>query len=96
MRIATTVTAAVLLFVVHGAIALTAQSKRDMTPEELSRLTTGTAEQARRAFPPHRIIGNIYFVGTEIQGAFLVTTPQGHILINSNFEESVPVLRESV
>ena len=67
-----------------------------MTPEELSRITTGTAEQARRAFPPHHIVGNIYFVGTEIQGAFLVTTPEGHILVNTNFEESVPVLRESV
>jgi metallo-beta-lactamase class B len=73
-----------------------AQGKRDMTPEELSRLTTGTPEQARRAFPPHKVIGNVYFVGTEIQGSFLVTTPEGHILINTNFEESVPVLRESV
>jgi metallo-beta-lactamase class B len=73
-----------------------AQNKRTMTPDELSRLTTGTPEQARRAFPPHKIVGNVYFVGTEIQGSFLVTTPDGHILINTNFEESVPVLRESV
>jgi metallo-beta-lactamase class B len=76
--------------------AAAAQGKRDMTPEQLSRLTTGTPEQARRAFPPHKIIGNVYFVGTEIQGAFLITTPEGHILLNTNFEESVPVLRESV
>jgi metallo-beta-lactamase class B len=75
---------------------LMAQSKRDMSPEELSRLTTGTPEQARRAFPPHKVIGNVYFVGTEIQGSYLVTTPEGHILVNTNFEESVPVLRESV
>jgi metallo-beta-lactamase class B len=78
------------------AAPLLAQGKRTMTPEELSRQTLGTPEQQRKAFPPHKVIGNIYSVGTEIQGAFLVTTPEGHILVNTNFEESVPVLRASV
>jgi len=76
--------------------SLHAQSKRTMTPEELSRLTLGTPEQQRKAFPPHKIIGNIYYVGTEIQAAFLVTTPAGHILINTNFESTVPLLRDAV
>ena len=67
-----------------------------MTPEELSRQTLGTPEQQRKAFPPHKVIGNIYSVGTEIQGSFLVTTPEGHILVNTNFEETVPLLREAV
>ena len=73
-----------------------AQNKRTMTPDELSRLTLGTPQQQRTAFPPHRIIGNIYYVGTEIQAAFLITTSSGHILINTNFEETVPLLREAV
>jgi metallo-beta-lactamase class B len=47
-------------------------------------------------FPAHRVIDNIYFVGTEALGTFLVTTPDGHILINSDFESTVPVIRESV
>ena len=79
-----------------GITPLHAQSKRTMTPEELSRQTLGTPEQQRKAFPPHKIIDNIYYVGTEIQAAFLVTTPSGHILINTNFEETVPILRDSV
>jgi metallo-beta-lactamase class B len=79
-----------------GAAPLHAQGKRTMTPEELSRLTLGTPEQQRKAFPPHKIIGNIYYVGTEIQAAFLVTTPAGHILINTNFEATVPLLRDAV
>jgi metallo-beta-lactamase class B len=87
---------AVTLKAAFSGVPALAQSKRDMTPEQLSALTTGTAEQARRPFPPHKIIGNVYFVGTEIQGSFLITTPEGHILVNTNFEESVPVLRESV
>ena len=47
-------------------------------------------------FPAHRVIDNVYFVGTEALGSFLITTPEGHILINSDFESTVPVIRESV
>src|SRR5690606_11211514 len=47
-------------------------------------------------FPPHRIAGNVYFVGTEALGTFLITTPEGHILINSDFESTVPIIRENV
>ena len=46
-------------------------------------------------FSAHRMIGNIYFVGTEGLGTFLITTPEGHILINSDFERTVPTLQES-
>lgn len=47
-------------------------------------------------FPPHRVAGNVYFVGTEALGTFLITTPEGHILINSDFESTVPIIRENV
>jgi metallo-beta-lactamase class B len=47
-------------------------------------------------FPAHRVIDNIYFVGTEALGTFLITTSEGHILINSDFESTVPSIRRSV
>jgi len=47
-------------------------------------------------FPPYRIIGNIYYVGSQGLAVYLITTPQGNILINSNLEKSVPMIRESV
>jgi metallo-beta-lactamase class B len=47
-------------------------------------------------FPPHKVIGNVYFVGSAELASFLITTPQGHILINSDFEATVPVIRASV
>ena len=47
-------------------------------------------------FPAHQVIDNIYFVGTEQLGSFLVTTSEGHILINSDFESTVPSIRASV
>ena len=42
-----------------------------------------------KPFPPHKVIANIYFVGTDQLGSFLITTPEGHILINSDFEATV-------
>jgi metallo-beta-lactamase class B len=46
-------------------------------------------------FPAHKIIGNVYFVGTKGLGDFLITTPDGNILINTGLEENVPLIQES-
>jgi len=37
------------------------------------------------AFPAHHVIGNVYFVGSKSLGIYLISTPQGHILINAGF-----------
>jgi len=47
-------------------------------------------------FPPHRVIGNIYYVGTKGLASYLITTPEGSILINSSLESSVPLIRASI
>jgi metallo-beta-lactamase class B len=47
-------------------------------------------------FPAFRIADNLYYVGTKGVASYLITTPQGHILINSNVEAGVPLLRASV
>jgi metallo-beta-lactamase class B len=47
-------------------------------------------------FPPHRVIGNIYYVGTRGLASYLITTPEGSILINSSLETSVPLIRASI
>lgn len=49
-----------------------------------------------RAFPPFQIAGNLYYVGSEDLAAYLVVTPKGLIMINSNLESSVPQIRKSV
>ncbi len=48
------------------------------------------------AFPPFRIAGNLYYVGSEDLAAYLITTPQGDILINSNLESSPAQIKNSV
>jgi len=47
-------------------------------------------------FPPHRIADNLYYVGSRGLASYLVTTPEGHILINSSFERTVPLICASI
>jgi len=47
-------------------------------------------------FPAHHVIGNVYFVGSKELGIYLITAPQGHILVNAGLAESVPSIGESV
>ena len=63
---------------------------------EMFSRNVGSAEQQRAQFPPHRIAGNLYYVGSESLASFLIATPEGHILINTNWEDSVEILRASV
>ncbi len=46
--------------------------------------------------PPFRIAGNLYYVGSRDLASYLVVTPQGDILINSNLEQSVVQIRRSI
>jgi metallo-beta-lactamase class B len=47
-------------------------------------------------FPPFRIAGNLYYVGSVDLASYLIATPQGLILINSNLASSPPLIRKSV
>jgi metallo-beta-lactamase class B len=47
-------------------------------------------------FPPFRIAGNLYYVGSQDLASYLIATPSGLILINSSFEVSVPLIQKSV
>ena len=79
-----------------AARSLSAQDTKVWTIEELFRRNVGTPEQQNKQFPPHKIIGNLYYVGTESLASFLISTPEGLILINSDYERTVPVIRSSV
>jgi metallo-beta-lactamase class B len=57
---------------------------------------SGQANDWLEPHPPFRIAGNLYYVGSRGLASYLVTTKEGHILINSNLEASVPMLRASV
>jgi len=64
-------------------------------------LTAVTAAQSppegwTKPFPAHRIVGNVYNVGTYDLSVFLITSPQGHILINTGIDGSAKLIEEGV
>ena len=84
----------IFLLLLGGAAA--AQAPKVWTAQELFTRNIGTREDQDTAFTPHKIIGNLYYVGTRTLGSFLITTPEGHILINSDYERNVPTVRGSI
>src|SRR5581483_7450166 len=46
--------------------------------------------------PPFKIMDNMYYVGTKELASFLIVTPAGNILMNSDYESSVPVIKAAV
>jgi len=74
----------VLVFVVFLVVTPVASALAQVNPEWIE------------PFPPFRIAGNLYYVGSKGLANYLITTPQGHILINSDLEASVPLIRASV
>ena len=85
------------MIVLVVALALPgAQEPRVWTIQELFQRNVGSTEQQNAAFPPHKIVGNVYYVGTQSLASFLITTPAGHILVNSDFERNLSTIRDSV
>ena len=62
----------------------------------LTFVTTYRPAAADELFPAHRVIGNTYYVGSKELATYLIQTPEGHMLINSGFEETVPMIRAAV
>jgi hypothetical protein len=56
------------------------------TPRSILARNMGSDADQTTAFTPHKVIGNVYYVGTRTLSSFLLTTPVGHILINSTYE----------
>src|SRR3989441_9128858 len=77
----------------HPAVTVHGQT---YTPRSILARNMGTPEDQATQFPPHKIIGNIYYVGTKTLSSFLVVTPQGNILIDSTYERNVPTIEKSV
>jgi len=69
---------------------------RKFTPRSILARNMGTPEDQTTQFPPHKIIGNLYYVGTRTLSSFLIVTPQGNILINSTYERNEQTIEKSV
>jgi metallo-beta-lactamase class B len=74
-------------------ISLPATSLSGLTG--LAQYTKATPEW-NQPVKPFRIIGNIYYVGASEVSSFLITTPKGHILLDSGFAETVPLIAAGI
>ncbi len=73
-----------------GLLALAASAQVDFERREV------TNEAWLEPFPAHRVVGDVYYVGTYDLAAFLITTPAGHILINTGVYDSADMIRTSI
>jgi metallo-beta-lactamase class B len=80
MRQSIPIVSRVLILVLAAAASVFAQANPDWT----------------EPFPPFHIAGNLYYVGSKGLANYLVTAPQGNILINSDLEANVPMIEESI
>lgn len=55
-----------------------------------------TSRAWNRPVEPFRIISNIYYVGATEVSSYLITTPKGHILLDSGFAETVPQIQANI
>jgi metallo-beta-lactamase class B len=63
---------------------------------QIIKQSSSRPEDWSKPYKPFRIAGNLYYVGTDELGCFLITTPQGHILINTGAPGSAPLIYSSV
>ena len=57
---------------------------------------TAQREAWTQPFPGHRVIGNLYAIGTYDLAVFLITSDEGHILINTGLENSTGLIRDNI
>ena len=53
-------------------------------------------EKYVKPYEPYRVVGNLYYVGTYDLAVYLITTPQGHMLINTGVNDSAPYIRANI
>jgi len=75
--------------------SVSAQGKT-FTPRSILARNMGGPEDQTTAFPPHKIVGNVYYAGTKTLSAFLIVTPRGNILIDSTYERNVRTIQKSI
>jgi metallo-beta-lactamase class B len=78
---------------IAAAVAVAqAQQPAQFSPEWYARFAGPYSQPAE----PFRIVGNIHYVGAANIASYLVTTPEGHILIDTGMNEMHEVVRKNV
>jgi metallo-beta-lactamase class B len=86
---------------VFGCAALLASVAIAQTPAALPAVPSSAwinrlFDSWRAPVPPQRLVGNLYYVGASGVSSYLITTPEGHILLDTGFDDTVPIIQGSV
>ena len=65
-------------------------------PASLLAQADPTSRSWNQPVEPYKIVGNVYYVGASDIASFLIATPEGHIILDAGFEETVPIIRDNV
>ena len=79
---------AALVALVSLTVAGEAQTPRDLLAAMKVKWNTPTE--------PFKMIGNVYYVGTDGLASYLITSPQGHILVDTVMPESTAQIKASI
>jgi metallo-beta-lactamase class B len=79
-----------------AVLALMPHAMQNASAKSPQSASQSTPPDWTEVFPAFKIVGNVFYVGSRGLASYLITTPKGHILINSNLESSVPQIRDSV
>ncbi len=79
-----------------GLILITITLAPDAQAQSLKDLLEKLKLQWNAPTEPFRIIGNIHYVGTAGLSSFLITSPQGHILIDTGLAEANPQIKANI
>jgi metallo-beta-lactamase class B len=85
-----------LLFCVVVAAGALAEKPADPLVKPYSAVECASCAGWNEPHAPVRVFGNTYYVGTDGLGAVLITSPQGHVIIDGALPESAPLILENV
>ena len=61
-----------------------------------SAASAGIPASWTRPVEPFRVVGDVYYVGTEGLAAYLITSPSGHVLLDSTLAQNVPQVERNI
>lgn len=71
-------------------------ASRSLKAQPVQEPTSASHPEWSKPYPPFRIAGNLYYVGTHDLACYLIQTTNGNILINTGLAASVPLIKSSV
>ena len=85
-----------LLAALGSAPAIAADAPAALPPPPDRTWVKKLFDSWRAPVPPRHLLANLYYVGATGVSSYLITTPDGDILLDTGFEDTVPIIQHSV